>query len=382
MMFNGKQYEFNGEMLSVKIIAGKVSLASSTLYKYLNNGLTIYEAVDKGKRESARVFNKREKTNNIQSKKYLWKEKERTVIEISKMENISKESLYRRLKKGMSVAEAVEEIKRNIAPKYPFYDKNISKYQISKITGVPKFYLDYTLLDNKTYTKEAVMVIINDYKKAEILMVGEETLLEHCIRNSYNYNVIYYGIKFMGLSIEESISQYVINGQNSRFRYIYTAGNVLLYHFLLKYKLDDRYVTYKIRKGRTVEEAIGDAIFLSKENYKDRTTRDRLRAIVEQLGSIDDLPLVKDEYGLSDDDIAFIIDKVRKIEHVLYMFKMHQIMGEIRLNKETINFEDTLLKYGVTVEELEKVAGEIYEGFAELEVLKGKEIKYVWRKGM
>ena len=51
-----KLYPFEGEMLSAKVIAGRVELAPSTLYKYLKQGYSLHDSIALGKEQSARIF--------------------------------------------------------------------------------------------------------------------------------------------------------------------------------------------------------------------------------------------------------------------------------------------------------------------------------------
>ena len=69
-----KLYPFEGEMLSAKMIAGRVNLAPSTLYKYLNKGYSLQESINLGKSQSYKIFKSKPKTNNIKAKTYTYKD--------------------------------------------------------------------------------------------------------------------------------------------------------------------------------------------------------------------------------------------------------------------------------------------------------------------
>lgn len=435
-MFKGNLHEFNGNMLSVKVIAGKVDLAPSTLYKYLNRGLSIYEAIEEGKKQSQKVFGKRKKTNNTKAKKYEWKSKMMTIPEIATLEGISAEPIYRRMKKGMSLQLAVSEIKNNIATKYPFLGSQLSKYQIEKLTGLPKSYLDKKLLDNTQYTEQEVIDILDSYQRPEVLMYGEETLFVYCIKNNYNYfdiynliknekitveeavaiytdpsyskrkksetimykgmtlrtycinnkynyNSIYYSIKVLGYSVEEAVDKYLLYGQTSNISYRYMTGNILFYHFLIKMKIDDRYVFMRMSEGRSEEEAIIDAIFLSKQDYKNRKERNKLRTIYGELSDISELEFIKDKFSLSDEDIQFILDKHKMIENILFQLRLYIEISRLRVDISIVDFAKKFIKSGISLTELLDVVENLFDEFDEIEKPSSEaELKYIWHKTM
>lgn len=434
-MFRGNLHEFDGEMLTVKMIAGKVKLAPSTLYKYLNQGMSLYDSIEAGKKQSERVFKSRKTTNNRTAKKYSWKDKMLTVLEIAEIEGISSEPIYRRLKKGMSLIDAINEIKSNISTKYPFLGTKLSRYQLERLTGVSRSYLITNLLDDIEYTEEQVMDILDSYKKQEILMYGEETLLTYCIRNNYNYyilyrlikdkgyteaeavslytnpnyeikeksdtlmygeetlraycirmkynyNSVYYGINVLGCTIDESISRYLEVGQTSNPNYKYIVGNVLLSHFLLKMGIDDRYVLLKMREGKSVECAIIDAIFLSNEEYGTKPHRNRLRAIYSEIRDISELKEINIKYSLTTEDIDFITIKNELIQKVLIQLKLYKAISELRETISMTKFVKMFTDLGFTIQELLLFVEELYNGFEEQEEIKQSPLKYIWYKGM
>ena len=159
----GQLYEFEGELLSVKTIAGKVELAPSTIYKYLKEGFSLYDAIAIGKEKSKTVFKNNPKTNNRTAKKYPYDGGYYTVHELAQLEGISEEALYRRLSHGMTPERAIREIKKNIAIKYPFRGNFFSTYKIAMITGVSMNYLGKNLNPDKTYTENEIEDIISSY---------------------------------------------------------------------------------------------------------------------------------------------------------------------------------------------------------------------------
>lgn len=381
-MFKGVLHEYEGEMLTIKTIAGRVSLAPSTIYKYLKQGYSLNDSIALGKKQSTKAFKNREKTNNRVAKKYPYKDKgELTIEEISELEKVSRESIYRRVKKGMTPEEAVIEIKRHIATKFPYLGGHYSRWTLERLTGVSKFYLDNNLDDNTVYTEEEVKAIIDKYKEPNVCTYQGMSLFSYCIKMRYNYNVIYYSMKTYKLTPEEAIKQYVQCGQLARFSHRYALGDILLYHFLIKMKIDDRYVNYQLRKGRSEEDALIDAIFLSKENYKNRSTRKRLRIIYGEITSLEDIESIRERYKLSEDDIAFMSDKVNRVEEVLTQYRLFSIIAYAQAMGNTDELQKMLTEMNITIEELSEIKEELLDGFVELdELMKDEKIKYIWRK--
>ena len=369
-------------MLSAKTIAGRVGLAPSTLYKYLKKGYSLQESIDLGKTQSTKIFKSKAKTNNIQAKTYPYKDYGNlTVEQICALEKISKEPLYRKLKQGLTPEEAVDVIKGNIAKKYPYLGSMYSKWSLARLTGVTKWHLDKNLSDDKEYTEEDVTLVIDDYKSQDVCMYQGVSLYQFCCQNSYNYNVIYYSMKKYNLTPEEAINQYLKCGQASRFRYRYALGDVLLYHFLLKMNLEDRYVMDRIRRGRSEEEAIVDAIFLNRETYKTRTVRNRLRAIYSQYNRAEEFEVLKELYQLDDEDMDFINKKAYRVEEVLSKHRMFYILSLIQATGVTDDIRNILIEFNISTDELVEIQRELLDGFAEITDISNKgQIKYVWHK--
>lgn len=381
-MANKVLYEYEGEMLSIKTIAGRVQLSHTTIYKYLKKGCTLTEAIELGKVQSAKSFKNREKTNNRQAKTYPYNSNPAmTVDEISSLEGISRDNLYRRLQSGMSPEEAVAEIKRNIAPKYPYLGGNYSKWQLERITGVTKWYLDRNISDTEIYTSEEIVQIIDGYKKQDICMYKGMSLYQYCVMMKYNYNVIYYNMKTYGLTPDMAINQYLLSGQSARFSHKYALGDVLLYHFLIKMQIEDRYVMDRIRRGRTEEDALIDTIFLNHEDYKTRTIRNKLRAIYDEIGNSEEIMAIKEKYNLDDDDIKFINTKAYRVEEVLTQYKLFSVIALLQASCDTKELQTILDSMGITFEELWVIRDELLDGFVEREeYTRNSQIKYVWRK--
>lgn len=375
-MATGKLYEYEGKLLSVKTIAGMVQLAPSTLYKYLNQGFSLYDAIDEGKKKSSIVFKTRAKTNNRVAKKYFYQDGEYTVDEIAKKEEISPEPLYRRLNKGMNVEEAVKAIKGNISKKYPFRGSMYSAYKISILSGVPKYFLLQRLDPDKEYQESDIEELISSYQKEEILMVGDMTLFQYCIQNQYNYNSIYYSVKHKGYTIEDAIGEYVNEDRREYFHYSFVLGDILLYHFFLREKLNDRYIKDRMRKGESVEESITASIFLTGEDYASRDIRNELYRMYKTLGI--DQVLQQD---ILEDHKNYIASKHKRVLEVMRDYNLYQAISI--LSSGTLSKEDRKLvldTLSLTEEDLLTCREELFEGFVDRtpSVQEENPVSYIW----
>ena len=372
-MYQGKLQEYEGKLLSVKTIAGMVHLAPSTLYKYLNQGFTLYDAIEEGKRKSAVVFKNREKTNNQEAKKYLWRGRELTISQIALENGISKEPLYRRLKKGIPLEEAVLEIQENIACKYPFMGREVSLYRISLLTGIPRHYFQKVLNPSHIYQEEEIQKIINQYQKKDILKVNGISLAKYCIQNQLNYNVIYYLIKKYSLPVEEAISKYQREGQRMNFAYSFAIGDILLYHFLIKEKLDDRYVKEKMNRGESEIESIIACIFLSKETYKTRDIRLKLYQLYREKGKS-----AEETENLDELDRQFLRKKISQVEKVLLDYRLYEAINLLPTVSTDEERKYILQSLQLSVDDVVSNHDILFEDF--IAVDRDDEISYVWKK--
>ncbi len=373
-MATGKLYEYEGKLLSVKTIAGIVELAPSTLYKYLKQGFSLYDAIEEGKKKSNIVFKTKTKTNNRVAKKYPYQDREYTVEEISNLEEISKEALYRRLSSGMTAEEAVKAIRSNISKKYPFRGGFYSAYKISVLTGIPKYFLLQKLDSDKEYQEEDIEFILSTYKK-EILMVGDVTLFQYCIQNQYNYNVIYYSIRYKGYTVEEAIKEYIKEDQRTYFPHSFALGDILLYHFFLREKLNDRYIKDKMRKGASIEDAIVSSIFLAGENYASRDIRNELYKMYSELGIERVL-----QQNILERHKEYIIDKHQRVLEVMKDYNLYQAISILSSDISNEDRKMVLETLSLTERDLLESREELFEGFVDRtpSVKEENPVSYIW----
>lgn len=170
-------------------------------------------------------------------------------------------------------------------------------------------------------------------------------------------------------------------GQVSRFSHKYALGDILLYHFMMKMHIDDRYVMDRIRKGRTEEEALVDAIFFNRENYKNQNVRKRLRAIYDEIGDITDLVALQTALGLDDDDIEFLNQKSLSASKVLTQYHLFFVHALIQGASNIDEVNEILQKEHLTYEQFNELYDELLDGFVPRdENLAQDGIKYIWRK--
>ncbi len=424
-MYTGKLYEYEGKLLSVKTIAGIVELAPSTLYKYLNKGFSLYDAIEEGKKKSGIVFKTRPKTNNRVSIKYPYQEGMYTVAEIASMEGISEEPIYRRLKSGMSVKDAVETIKKNISKKYPYRKGLYSIYKISLLTGVPRTFLSTHLNPDKEYQEKEIEKLVSSYQrkvlmignitlfryclenqynysaifsylkrtgvtpeeavehyinsepriKNETIMMGDTTLAQYCLENQYNYESIFYSIR-KGYSPEEAVEIYIKEGQRDFTSYTFSLGNILLSHFYIKEKLPGRYISDKIRKGYCVEDAIIAGIFLSGEDYASRDVRNALHDKYQELGYEE---LMRQD--IDEEHKAYIAKKHARVLEVLKKYHLYQAIAVLSFDLSKEDRALVLEKLSLTEEDLWNCEDELFEGFEKRNLLSnsGSSVSYIWR---
>lgn len=145
-------------------------------------------------------------------------------------------------------------------------------------------------------------------------------------------------------------------------------------------QIDNRYVSERLSHGCSEEEAIIDAIFLSQETYGNRYVRKKLRIIYEEISDIEDLDIIKIQYDLSADDIAFIRNKAERVRAVMLQYQLFYITSLLHTSSNTIELQAMLDNFGIEISELERLEKKLLEGFATLEGKAETKVKYVWYK--
>lgn len=217
-----KQYTFEGEPCTVEKIADRFKIDKASIYHYLKQNYSIEEAIDiilKNKQTKySPTFRKK-----IEIKSLVYCGKQMSVTEIAKQECISISSIYRRMREGQPLEEAIQDIKK-----------------IQKARRITE-----TLLDHKTK-----------------YVIDDVSLYQYCIEKGYNYRSIVGKIQKDHLTPEEALESYLTDGQKGSMPWKYQQGQVLLTHLLLKYQLNANYVMAQMRKHNwTIEEAIPKAVF-------------------------------------------------------------------------------------------------------------------------
>lgn len=188
-------------------------------------------------------------------------------------------------------------------------------------------------------------------------------------------------MKAYKLTPGEAIKQYLTSGQLARFRHRYVLGDVLLYHFLLKFQLDDRYITDRIRKGRTEEEAIVDAIFLNQESYKNRKIRNKLRSIYSEIETLEEVEKIKTIYALTPEDIEFLNNKDKRVKEILTQYRLFGVLSLMHAASSTQELEKIMVENGIEATDMDKLHQDLLEGFVKREKNDNNDqVKYIWRK--
>ena len=82
-------------------------------------------------------------------------------MEIAEIEKIDSSNLYRHLEKGESIEEAIQSIKRNQTAYFPYQGKMLSRPEILKLNpDVSETKLYLLLREGETYTEEDVEEIL------------------------------------------------------------------------------------------------------------------------------------------------------------------------------------------------------------------------------
>ena len=137
-----------------------------------------------------------------------------TVVEIANLEEIDSSNLYRKLKKGLSIKEAVASIKGNKPILFPYKGNMCTRNEMlldDPTISPDKLYKE--LKDTSLYTEEEVRNIINRCRRTMYYYYNGVSLYQYCIENQCNYYVIRNLIISQGLNVQQAIDLYLEQGQ-------------------------------------------------------------------------------------------------------------------------------------------------------------------------
>lgn len=368
-----KLYSYCGTLVSVAQFSKIINKSTDTIYKYIKRGMSLEEIEN--------YINNRIPTNNRIPKKYNWCGQDLTVLEIASLTQIDSSNLYRRLQEGYDINEAIEFIQNNQTKKYPYKGTFCSRAQILKSDNNISPYKLYMMLKSDVkYTEEEVKFIISLCIKSEKYMVGNKSLFQYCIDNQYNYSIIYYLIKHCNYSIDNAISHYLNCGQGDPSHGKYFVGNILLNHFCIKDCLDISYIRRLLQDGYNVNQVIKRHCFNRNQTYATRKQRLRLCAINEvwEISTTDIKQLIEKHYSLSEKDLLFMKQCNNKAWEIIKDYDLYRLSYYLERSEYDIQVKQFLLTNDLSIDNMLNLLSDIYDNFVPLS--EKTLVKYKWKK--
>lgn len=368
-----KLYPYHGTLVSVAQFSELTKINSKTIYRYLKQAMTMEEIENNIKN--------RVPTNNRIPRKYIWCDQELTISEISSLAQVDASNLYRRLQEGYDINEAVEVIKKNQIKKYPYKGRLCSRAEIIKNNDNISAYKLYVMLKNdEYYTDKDVELIISLCTKSEKYMVGNKSLFQYCIDNQYNYSAIYYLIKCYKYTVDNAISHYCKNGQEDPMFGKYFVGNILLNHFCIKEHLDISYIRRLLNDGYNIRQAIGRHCFNRNQKYATREHRLRLCAINEvwEISAPEMKDSIESHYHISELDLDFMNQCNNKIQEIIRNYNLYCLSYYLEQAEYDDQVKNLLLSHDLSMDDTLALLSNIYDNFVPLK--EQTLVKYKWKK--
>lgn len=368
-----KLYPYCGTLVSVAQFSEIINRSPDTIYRYIKRGMSL-EEIEKS------IKNKIP-TNNRIPKTYTWCEQNLTVMEIASLAQIDSSNLYRRLQEGYDINEAVELIQNNQIRKYPYKGTLCTRAQILKSDSNISAYKLYLMLKKEEqYTEKDVEFIISLCTKTEIYMMGNKSLFQYCIDNQYNYSIIYYLIKRCNYTVESAISHYLKYGQSDPLNGKYFVGNILLEHFCIKECLDISYIRRLLKAGYNVKQAIKRHCFNRNQIYGTRKQRLRLCAINEvwEISTPDMKQLIEKHYEISELDLLFMEQCNNRIREIIRNYDLYCLSYYLEQTEYDIQVKQLLLANDLSIENALCLLSNMYDNFVPLN--EKALVKYKWKK--
>lgn len=320
------------------------------------------------------------KTNNHPPKKYLWRGRELDVKEIAQLENIDSSNLYRKLKSGLSIDDAIASIKGNKPILFPYKGRMCTRNEI--ILDAPNISPDKLYKElkcNVFYTEEEVKEIIDRCNRTIYYCYNGQSLYQYCIENKYNYYVVRHLIISQGLNVQQAIDLYLEQGQGDPKNGSFFTGNILLSHFCIKQKLDVTYIKRLLKEGYDIRKAIVNCCFNSYQNYSTKVRRRKLSVIYEvwEILNPDDQIQIEQHYNLTKLDIIYLQECDKRIKEILYEYNLFMLDFYI---SESINLPEAkqiLSDNNLTLEQSIDILRQLYDPFESLEI--NAKAKYKWK---
>ena len=370
------QISYNGKTLSLNAIAELEGVTRETLKRKYDETQDIYEAVKLSKEVQ-------EKTTPID-----YKGQKLSLSAIAKLENIDWHSLKRKFDKAQDIEKAVMLCKllksRNERRKEIVQTKefgNLTYYDLSLIIGIK-----YSELEKLLEQGNSIEDIIDSKEKTDrnittrenIRLENGQSLTEYCIENKLNYSCIYRAMKIYGKSLEEAVSTYNSQGQQTPTKWIFEKYGLLLKHLMLKEKVDTSAVVSYMRKDYLPMEQAIEKYIIRYNARKYDLDKDWMEELYDVLA---DDSLSKEDYNgyvqtfYVDDQEENCIKKSKEqyanIKRKILLFELSDVLREgiFTPEEEKRLFEE----YSITENEVDVIFNDLYDRFTDPGVLMGKD---------
>lgn len=321
-----KEYTFQGELCTVEEVAKSFGIDRVSIYKYLNQGYQLETAIEYILKNKQMKYSPTQK-KKVEIKTYFYQGKTRTIQEIAKQEKVSTSSLYQRLRDGLDLQQAIQEIKKN--------------QQIRHLT-------DRLLTQKAAYFK-----------------IGEISLYQYCINQGYNYRSVVERIYKKKYTPEEAVEEYIEEGQDTRQKWKYSHGQVLLQHLLLKYQLNASYVLTLMKEHNwTVEEAIPKAVFSRKNEIYNAWEGKYLYELYQLflVASQEERKSYLVEFQVTEQQKEILEENHQRICYIQRELLYYELAPQLKEASDDLR-KEMIAYYGIIKEELAHINNGLYDDF-------------------
>ena len=376
--------EYNGELLTINIIAQREGIEEISLRNQYKKTKNVYEAVKICKE------NKEKRRGSIE-----YNGERLTLKAITTKEGLNATTLRKYYKKTKNIYKAVFICKNrqiNRKRKKEEIDTKkygrVSYYDLSLILGI-KFNELMNLIDKGYKVDEIIEMDLKQTRSREgftrkvTKLSNGQTLREYCVENKLNYACIYRAINIYGKNLEEAVDYYKKNGQQIPKKWIFEKYGLLLRHIMLRDRIDiDRVVKYMRDEVLSLEEGV-EKYIIRKNAKKDGLDEEWMEEIYDVLTD-DNIRTDYDQYKSTfyvddkeEENIIQSCDEVETFKRKLVLFEIAEAIEDKAFTEE--EEIEVLREYNITEQEIEIIFMELYKGFKEPGVLLGE---YETRKEM
>ena len=373
------QIPYNGQTLSIRAIAKLEEVSADILGTKYKETQDIYEAV-KLTREGQEK--RKEKITQIP-----YKGKTQTLSAIAKLEEISYTTLQKKYTQTNDINKAVmlcklvktrRERRKEIVNTNEF--GNLTYYDISLILGIKYSKLQELLeqgnsIDDIIDSKEYITK--NKVTRESTKLQNGQSLKEYCIENKLNYGCIYWAMKTYGKTLNEAVSTYNYQGQETPKTWIYEKYGLLLKHLMLNESIDvDRVVSYMRKEYLPMEEAVKKYV-IRVNSKKAKLDKEWMEELYDVLS---DDSISKQDY---DDYVSYFYvdeqeekcikqskEKFTNVKRKILLFELAEVLREgiFTPQEEKRLFEE----YNIAEDEVDIIFKDLYKPFTDPGILMGK----------